>query len=56
VTRLYNIALILKDLKKYKEAEKRLREIIEGCERALKKEYLYTLEFINKLSIIYKKS
>ena len=55
-TRLYKVALILEDLEEYKEAEKRLQEAIEGYKRALGKEHLYTLELINKLAIIYKKS
>ena len=55
-TRLYSVALILEDLEEYKEAEKRLREAIEGYKRALGKEHLRTLGLIDKLAIIYKKS
>lgn len=34
-TRIWNIALILGDLKEYKQAEERLREAIEGYKRAI---------------------
>ena len=56
MTRLYNVALILEDLEEYKEAEKRLREAIEGYKRTLGKEHLRILELMDKLAIIYKKS
>ena len=55
-TRLYSIALILEDLKEYKEAKKKLQEAIEGYKRALGKEHLRTLGLIDKLAVIYKKS
>ena len=55
-TRLSTVALILEDLEEYKEAEKRLKEAIEGYKRELGKEHLHTLKLIDKLAIIYKKS
>jgi hypothetical protein len=36
------------------EAEKRLQEVIEGCERAFGKENPYTLAGIDSLALIYK--
>ena len=54
--RLYSIALILEDLREYKEAGKRLQEGIEVYKRALGKEHLHTLGLMDKLAIIYKKT
>jgi hypothetical protein len=42
-TRTWNVALILGDLKEYEEAEKRLREAIEGYEIAFGEEHPYIL-------------
>jgi hypothetical protein len=44
VTRMWNCVLILEDLEEYKGAKKRLREVIESYEIALREEYLYTLK------------
>jgi predicted translin family RNA/ssDNA-binding protein len=52
--RLCKMALALGDSKDYEEAEKRLQEAIEGCERALGKENPYTLAGIDSLALIYK--
>jgi tetratricopeptide (TPR) repeat protein len=53
-TRLCDVALALGDSKMYKEAEKRLQEAIEGCERAFGKENPRTLAGIDSLALIYK--
>ncbi|CZR68380.1 related to heterokaryon incompatibility protein [Phialocephala subalpina] len=49
-----NVALALGDSQKHKEAEKRLQEAIEGCERAFGKEDPHTLAGIDGLALVYK--
>lgn len=53
-TRLWNVALAFGDSGEYKEAEKKLQEAIESCERVFGKESLYTLAGIDGLALIYK--
>ncbi len=50
----YDVALALGDSKEYTEAEKRLQEAIEGCERELGKENPCTLVGIDSLALIYR--
>ena len=44
VTRIWNVALVLADLKEYRKAEERLREAIKGYEMANREEYPYMLK------------
>ncbi|KAF2176770.1 hypothetical protein K469DRAFT_645244 [Zopfia rhizophila CBS 207.26] len=55
-TRLWNIALILKDLKEYKKAEERHQEAIEACIEAFGKEHLHTLTGMDNLALLYMQS
>jgi hypothetical protein len=49
-----DVALALGDSREHEEAEKRLQEAIEGCERAFGKENPHTLAGIDGLALIYK--
>jgi hypothetical protein len=53
-TKLRNVALILKDLKEYKDVRETFREAIIGYKKAFRKEHLHTLIIINNLALIYK--
>jgi hypothetical protein len=54
VTRLHDVALVLKDLGEYEKAEKRLQEVIEGYERVFGKQYPDTPTGKDNLTLIYK--
>ena len=43
-TRIWNVALVLRDLEEYKEAEEKLREAIKGYEIAIREEYPRTFK------------
>ena len=53
-TRLFNVAVILRDLGEYEEAGKKLREVVEGYETLFGKEHLHTLTAMDALALTYK--
>jgi tetratricopeptide (TPR) repeat protein len=55
-TRLWNAALILKDLGEYELAKERLQEAIEGYKRALRKGHSHTLTAMEALALVYKET
>ncbi len=52
--RSLDVALALGDSEEFKGGEKRLQEVIEGCEKVLGKENHYTLAGIDGLALLYK--
>jgi tetratricopeptide (TPR) repeat protein len=56
MTRLWNVGLILEYVERYKEAEERLREMMEGYESQVGEENLHTLVRKYKLALIYRKT
>ena len=52
-TRLFDVALILRDSGEYEEAGKKLREVAEGYERLFGKEHLHTLTAMDALALTY---
>jgi hypothetical protein len=54
LTSLYDVALILQDIKEYEEAGKRLHEIIEGHERPSTERHLYELADMENSGMMYK--
>ncbi|KAN0075032.1 Heterokaryon incompatibility protein (HET) domain containing protein [Elaphomyces granulatus] len=54
LTSLYNMTLILQDVKEYEEAGKRLHEIIEGHEGPSTERHLYELAGMENSGMIYK--
>jgi hypothetical protein len=55
-TRLWNVAIILEVSEEYKEAEGRLREAIEGYEKAVGMKYPQTLAGMDSLALIQEKT
>jgi len=53
-TRLFDMALILRDLGEYEEAGRKLREVVEDYERLFGNEHLHTLTAVDALALIYK--
>ena len=53
-TRLFDVALILRDSGECEEAGKKLREVVEGYERLFGKEHLHTLTAVDALASTYK--
>ena len=51
---LYGVALILQDLKEYKEAGKMFQEIIEGYEGPSTEQHLYELAGMENSALVYK--